>query len=545
MTIAADLLSLGIVRETVAEHAAAVSVVNPFYLPGDVRRYGALGNATADDSAAFARAALLPYPIFVPWAIHIVSAATVCALAKTKVMGEGRGSIIRATAATFNVFEVRANDVTFENVAIEGAASGTSTTQYGIFTAQAYAPTRLSVLNCYFGGNAASTRLNNGVKFDDDCDYGIVSGCIFDEMQGTVSGTGYGVLLGASFYSRIVRNLALGASGRGRHAFYLSAGASYCHVTDNIALSQTFAGITVNATNLQTACAYNIIERNLVVDAVTGDEATDAAISVFGKATGQRIADNIIISSNQMGISINARDGAATDCNCLDNVIYGNQVYASGTRGIEVAGGTRTRIIGNAVHDSSQNASDVSANIRLVATASSGQAANDTTLIGNVCTGTTQRSSLDINATSPVPSGTFVQANRFATGVTTDIENSGSVELAGNSKGTFTGSLTGCTTVPTGALDWSLEGDVVTLEIPAIAATSNTTAATITGMPAGIRPVAAQSLIGITQDNGVTAIAKVIVETSGVITLHVGVSATFTGSGTKGVGACTISYRRS
>jgi len=152
------------------------------------------------------------------------------------------------------------------------------------------------------------------------------------------------------------------------------------------------------------------------------------------------------------------------------------------------------------------------------------------------------------------PIGTLYSRTDGSAGTSLYVKESGSgntgwLPIAGSSTasstGTFTGTLTGCTTSPTGALDWSLEGDVVTLEIPAIAATSNTTAATITGMPAGIRPVAAQSCIGITQDNGVTAIAKLIVETSGVITLHVGVSATFTNTGTKGVGACTISYRRS
>lgn len=111
--------------------------------------------------------------------------------------------------------------------------------------------------------------------------------------------------------------------------------------------------------------------------------------------------------------------------------------------------------------------------------------------------------------------------------------------------GSFTGTLTGCTSSPTGTVEYSISGDVVTLEIPAISATSNTTAATVTGMPTIIRPAAAQTMVAITTDNGTTTFGKLIIGTDGVITLHVGVSATFTNSGTKGIAACTVTYRLS
>ena len=125
----------------------------------------------------------------------------------------------------------------------------------------------------------------------------------------------------------------------------------------------------------------------------------------------------------------------------------------------------------------------------------------------------------------------------------TNISDAGTTSILPN--GSFTGSLTGCTTVPTGTVEYSRRGDLVVLEIPAISATSNTTAATITGMPTVIKPAAAQTVVGITQDNGTTAFGKIIVETNGTLTLHVAQSATFTGSGTKGVGACTVAYRLS
>jgi hypothetical protein len=111
--------------------------------------------------------------------------------------------------------------------------------------------------------------------------------------------------------------------------------------------------------------------------------------------------------------------------------------------------------------------------------------------------------------------------------------------------GSFTGTLTGCTTSPTGTIEYTINEDLVTLEIPAITGTSNTTAATITGMAAECIPAAAQSCIGITTDNGTDVVSRISVSAAGTISLYNGVSSTFTGSGTKGVAACSITYRTS
>ncbi len=110
--------------------------------------------------------------------------------------------------------------------------------------------------------------------------------------------------------------------------------------------------------------------------------------------------------------------------------------------------------------------------------------------------------------------------------------------------GSFTGTLTGCTSSPTGSISYSINGDAVTLDVPLIEATSNTTAATITGMPAAIRPSSTQTIVGANcKDNGTAAISQVSIASSGVITLNYLLSATFTNSGTKGVGLCTLQYR--
>lgn len=115
-------------------------------------------------------------------------------------------------------------------------------------------------------------------------------------------------------------------------------------------------------------------------------------------------------------------------------------------------------------------------------------------------------------------------------------------ELAFNSDiGTFTGTLTGVTS-GSGTVRYARNGDMVTLTFPAISGTSNSTAHTISGLPPGLHPANAQTCIGVTEDNSTDAFGLIVVETNGTITLHNGLSATFTGSGTEGVGACNITY---
>ena len=109
--------------------------------------------------------------------------------------------------------------------------------------------------------------------------------------------------------------------------------------------------------------------------------------------------------------------------------------------------------------------------------------------------------------------------------------------------GSFTATLTGCTTSPTGSISYVVNGSIVTLTIPAITATSNTTAATLTGMPAAIRPAANRIDVGVTTDNGVSAVSQILIDSAGVITLGFGAGATFTAAGTKGVQLCTITYK--
>lgn len=113
--------------------------------------------------------------------------------------------------------------------------------------------------------------------------------------------------------------------------------------------------------------------------------------------------------------------------------------------------------------------------------------------------------------------------------------------------GTFTGTLTGCTTSPTGTINWSRNGAIVTLEIPAISATSNSIGCTITGLPAALIPARTQYLYAPMIDNGTVQLGQYqVVAGQSIIYLNLGAAGTtnFTTSGSKGAaGGTTITYR--
>jgi len=109
--------------------------------------------------------------------------------------------------------------------------------------------------------------------------------------------------------------------------------------------------------------------------------------------------------------------------------------------------------------------------------------------------------------------------------------------------GTYTGTLTGCTTSPTGTIRYTKTGDTVTLYIPSLTATSNTTACTITGMPSHLYPARQQIVVSRIKENSTDEFGSTVVGTDGVLNLGTGAaSGAFTASGTKGAEVHTFTY---
>jgi hypothetical protein len=104
--------------------------------------------------------------------------------------------------------------------------------------------------------------------------------------------------------------------------------------------------------------------------------------------------------------------------------------------------------------------------------------------------------------------------------------------------------LTGCTTSPTGDITWTMNRNVVTLYLPTIQGTSNTTAATLTTLPAFIRPQATRNFPWRITDNSATVHGLISIGTNGVITLTNSLAGggAMTNGGTKGILSGSLSY---
>jgi hypothetical protein len=107
----------------------------------------------------------------------------------------------------------------------------------------------------------------------------------------------------------------------------------------------------------------------------------------------------------------------------------------------------------------------------------------------------------------------------------------------------FALTLTGCTTSPTGTARAIRQGSQVTMYLPVITGTSNTTAATLTGLPAALAPVRTQTVIARVVDAGSTAPSMIEIDAAGLMTLRKDVGGgSFTNTGAKGVALTTITY---
>lgn len=161
-----------------------------------------------------------------------------------------------------------------------------------------------------------------------------------------------------------------------------------------------------------------------------------------------------------------------------------------------------------------------------------------------------------IDLGSTINLSTNAGVSRFAivvaTGAITQWEGSVNVAAAGlmNSasyeSGTFTGTLTGCTTAPTMTINWRRVGPVVTLDWGAnLVALSNSTSCTITGMTAALAPARVQRSAQLIQDNSTNQLGQVSIAAGGVVLILVksdGLTTSFTAANNKGLGIGSMTY---
>lgn len=121
--------------------------------------------------------------------------------------------------------------------------------------------------------------------------------------------------------------------------------------------------------------------------------------------------------------------------------------------------------------------------------------------------------------------------------------NFGVTALSTYTQSSFTGTFTGCSSNPTPTINYTVVGNVVTLDVPLATCTSNATSKTITGMPAGIRPATAKRSMTWNSDNAGANTASIVdLATSGVLSLFVGGGNNWTASGTASTSAFVLHY---
>lgn len=131
-------------------------------------------------------------------------------------------------------------------------------------------------------------------------------------------------------------------------------------------------------------------------------------------------------------------------------------------------------------------------------------------------------------------------------GTTSVTKSAGSIahtEIVAESSDSFTLTLTGCTTSPTGTATAVRHKSTVTLSLPTVTGTSNTTVATLTGLPAAFWPAVTRTVLARVTNNGTTVLAIAQISTAGVVQIYADAGgASFTASGTKGAQAGTLTF---
>jgi len=130
--------------------------------------------------------------------------------------------------------------------------------------------------------------------------------------------------------------------------------------------------------------------------------------------------------------------------------------------------------------------------------------------------------------------------------VGTQITLNGGSALSSYISSSFTGTLTGCTTAPTGTIYYVKVGDSVTLDSSGntFTGTSNATTKTITGMPAEIRPTSTKQFLPVVNDNSAgNVVGQLFLYSSGVLDFYITVCASgWTNSGTATISRFSLAY---
>lgn len=286
---------------------------------------------------------------------------------------------------------------------------------------------------------------------------------------------------------------------------------------------------------------------------ITG-AATDKGYGIFGTTAAQQIqidSDEIQSMNNvtPATLNLNSRGG---------NIIIGSGSAANQTNGQTIFNGVTSWVYANVAGgpvtlDASVgiyyiDATLGSITVNLPAAAGSLVAGRVYTILKTDASANTV--TIDGNAAETIDGAATVvlggNVGRSRLTITCDGTNWRILELY--EEGTYTATLTGCTTSPTMTVSYIRNGKTINISGVGVSATSNTTACTLTGAPAFLFPATSQLMPwSSVVDNGLDHIGFVSVSTGGVwspsfYSTSTNQTSTFTNINSKGISRFAASY---
>ncbi|NBX65895.1 MAG: hypothetical protein EBQ96_02755 [Proteobacteria bacterium] len=263
-----------------------------------VKDFGAVGDGVANDTTAFQNALAAHSSVFVPVGTYRVT-GTIVLGANQCLIGAGQGSVIAASANTFNVIEMRAGYATLADLKITGGAVGVKL--YGVTAPCVQNILRDLVLS---GGNT-------GIQFD-----------------------GYNDTNKPCYWNMVDRVLVLSPATHGVH------------------FTKSGAGDTPNANRIQNLRVYsqgvNITGSGIYVE--HGSHAnlfTDCEVNVSGTAAAcVRVGTNANKTHfvNLYTESTNTVPNIRLDAGSLDTAIYNLHAQSNGSAIYDLSGGQYTAV---------------------------------------------------------------------------------------------------------------------------------------------------------------------------------------------------------